>query len=155
MKLAVHLELSREFFWFQHFDIFIDWTTEDTDNPEKKMQQQALQLKVDEMEINVIGLKTRKNLYGVDYMIMNRGISFEWLEENDELELITIETAASDRTSDSVKRTRSGLSAKRTLSNYEVLQIIGKGGFSIVYVIRWKSTAKIFAMKSMDKGTLK
>lgn len=41
------------------------------------------------------------------------------------------------------------------LKGYEFLQTIGKGGFSLVYIVRCKSTMKLYALKTMNKATIK
>lgn len=93
-------------------------------------------------------------MFGVDYMLMNRGDNFSWLRDNDELELITTEVTHSECGNPTQNLMKSPCDVN-SLANYDILQIVGKGGFSIVYIVRCKRTAKIYAMKSINEKVIR
>lgn len=85
---------------------------------------------------SVIGLRTVNSIYGLDYLLMNKLKCNSVLEPSDELELIMKPQLDEDTLN---------------IQKYTLLQTIGKGGFSMVYVVRCKLTAKIYALKVMNK----
>lgn len=92
-------------------------------------------LSVNNKTLDIIGVKTRNGLYGVDYMLMNGGKDLDCLQKDDELELIASESIASDTNDESSSKTSKSNKGNH-IGNYEILQTIGKGGFSVVYVVR-------------------
>jgi hypothetical protein len=88
---------------------------------------------------SIIGLRTMSSTYGVDYLLMNKHKSDGIIKSLDELELIL------------KPNMHKGIS---NLHKYKLLRTIGKGGFSMVYVVRCKMTAKIYALKVMNKETI-
>ena len=97
----------------------------------------------------IIGFKSRNGLYGLDLQLMNN--NFTALEGGDELEIITEQCINLNKPLYSLNTTWNSI----RIANYEVLQTIGKGGFSLVYVVRCLETAHIFALKSMNIKTIK
>jgi serine/threonine protein kinase len=47
---------------------------------------------------------------------------------------------------------KTNLVEKRCRSNYEYLNVIGKGGFGKVFKVKEKKTGQLFAMKEMSKA---
>jgi serum/glucocorticoid-regulated kinase 2 len=42
-----------------------------------------------------------------------------------------------------------------TLDDFDLVKVIGKGGFSKVFQVRKKDSGKIYAMKTISKGKIK
>ncbi|CAI2375723.1 unnamed protein product [Moneuplotes crassus] len=99
---------------------------------------------------NVIGLRTRNRMYGIDFLLMND--NFECLQNGDELEIMT----EGDHEHDSPILNAPNLPSEYTVTifNYKLLQTIGKGGFSLVYITRNLNSGKIFACKSINSSVI-
>lgn len=95
---------------------------------------------------NIVGLKMRNSTEMMDHWLMEFDRPLHKLRENDELELIYSSTQ--------LKYLLDHIQAKKSLqlSDFEVIKIIGKGGFSNVFQVRKKDTGKIYAMKVISKS---
>lgn len=82
---------------------------------------------------------------------MNIGKNLDCLEANDELELLTFQPYSNKKPI----LDHFDEYYEYDLEDFDVLQTIGKGGYSLVYITRCKRSAKIYALKCMDISTIK
>ncbi len=87
---------------------------------------------------HVVGLKMRNASEIVDYWLTQYERPMTPICENDELEIIYSDYAQTKK----VPR----------LSDFDILKVIGKGGFSKVLQVRKKDTAMLYAMKVIKKS---
>ena len=92
---------------------------------------------------NIVGLRTLEQNYSIDYNLISKYREISYLKPDEKLELIF--------------RNGSKMAQKhlQNISNYDILCTIGKGGFSKVYIVRCQITGGLYAMKSMNKSTIK
>jgi serine/threonine protein kinase len=42
-----------------------------------------------------------------------------------------------------------------SFKDFEIIKVLGKGGFATVYMVRKRSTGKLYAMKTVKKASVK